>query len=97
MFFSCARETVALIKVRPRGELSFISTVAQSHFSLQAVLEAGIPLGTHEWLDPRSIAVLFTRASLWAGAIVSAQTREEGGMSDYTIDDKLEDLRWCAS
>ncbi|BGP54911.1 hypothetical protein JCM8202v2_002498 [Rhodotorula sphaerocarpa] len=63
---------------------------------LKDVLQAEVPLGTHEWLDPRSVQVLFSRTSLWAGAIVHARTREEGGMLDYSIEDKLTDLRWTA-
>ncbi|GAA5986552.1 hypothetical protein JCM10908_003796 [Rhodotorula pacifica] len=60
------------------------------------VLQAGIPLGTHEWLDPRSIQVLFSRATLWIGVLLRAPLNEEGGLSNYSIDEKLDDLRWIA-
>lgn len=59
-------------------------------------MEAGIPLGTHEWLDPRSVQVMFSRTRLWAGTIISAPVSEEGGLADFSFEDKLDDLRWYA-
>lgn len=96
--FECSREIVVLLKVC--DSLPYPQTFAIPRLTArrldtaQDVLQAEVPLGTHEWLDPRSVQVLFSRTTLWAGAIVHARTREEGGMLDYSIEDKLTDLRW---
>ncbi|BGP07319.1 mitochondrial acyl carrier protein [Rhodotorula toruloides] len=63
---------------------------------LKETLQAGIPLGSHEWLDLRSIQLMFTRLSLWMRAILDQPSQEEGGLDGFTIDDKLHDLRWTA-
>ncbi|GAA5865428.1 hypothetical protein JCM3774_005633 [Rhodotorula dairenensis] len=63
---------------------------------LKDVLQAGVPLGTHEWLDPRSIQVMFSRTRLWAGTIVRAPVSEEGGLPNFSFEEKLDDLRWIA-
>ncbi|BGP31361.1 hypothetical protein JCM10296v2_003125 [Rhodotorula toruloides] len=63
---------------------------------LKETLQAGIPLGSHEWLDLRSIQLLFTRLPLWIKSILDQLSQEEGGLEGFTIDDKLHDLRWTA-
>ncbi|GAA6053945.1 hypothetical protein NBRC10513_002826 [Rhodotorula toruloides] len=63
---------------------------------LRETLQAGIPLGSHEWLDLRSIQLLFTRLPLWVKSILDQPSQEEGGLDGFTIDDKLHDLRWTA-
>ncbi|KAL7341707.1 hypothetical protein BJY59DRAFT_64489 [Rhodotorula toruloides] len=63
---------------------------------LKETLQAGIPLGSHEWLDLRSIQLMFTRLPLWMRAILDQPSQEEGGLEGFTIDDKLHDLRWTA-
>ncbi|BGP23999.1 hypothetical protein JCM10295v2_002900 [Rhodotorula toruloides] len=63
---------------------------------LKETLQAGIPLGSHEWLDLRSVQLLFTRLPTWVKSILDQPSQEEDGLEGFTIDAKLHDLRWTA-
>lgn len=93
--FLASREIVSVLKVRlgalRRPQLSLTPSASQE------TLQAGIPLGSHEWLDLRSIQLMFTRLPLWMRAILDQPSQEEGGLDGFTIDDKLHDLRWSVS
>ncbi|GAA5975180.1 hypothetical protein JCM11641_004383 [Rhodosporidiobolus odoratus] len=61
---------------------------------LAAALTAGIPLGTHHWLDSRSTELMFKRIPFWAGFIIRAPAMEQGGPPWFDYKAKLSDLRW---
>ncbi|BGP15302.1 hypothetical protein JCM10213v2_003262 [Rhodosporidiobolus nylandii] len=62
--------------------------------TLAETLSAGIPLGTHQWLDSRSTELLFTRLPVWAIAILDMPVAGEGGPPEFTLEAKISDLRW---
>ncbi|GAA5994403.1 uncharacterized protein JCM10292_002041 [Rhodotorula paludigena] len=64
--------------------------------ALKDLLDAGIPLGNHEWLDARGMLILFSRLPHWSPIIVRQATAEEGGPPNFTFADKLQDLQTLA-
>ncbi|GAA6039094.1 hypothetical protein JCM8097_005319 [Rhodosporidiobolus ruineniae] len=61
---------------------------------LADALTSGHPLGTHAWLDSRTIEILFTRMHVWVNALLTAPVAEAGGLPGFTFDAKISDLRW---
>lgn len=101
--FRASREMCATLRVRrpPCSPtflplcLTFSGFLADARCSEQEVLDQGIPLGTHEWLDVRGAQLLFGRLPVWSRLIVERPTEEEGGWPGYSIRDKVDDLRTC--
>ncbi|GAA6022118.1 hypothetical protein JCM10207_000768 [Rhodosporidiobolus poonsookiae] len=61
---------------------------------LRDVLGSGISLGTHGWLDNRSVELLFARLPIWAKAILDEPTSEHGGRAGFDYAMKLSDMGW---